>query len=646
MNKAVRRILTGGSIVALCANIPSNAKAQAAGGRRLQRASVAGRIQTTFVPRGINRPPVTVVAVLGGQSVADLQETTGRRLTRQEKDALKAQRRAEQTTAQGAIQALGGRVLGSYQSALNGIKVRISADRLAALRALPGVVEVRHVTTYKPENVIGVPRIQAPLAWAGVNGVHGEGVKVAIIDTGIDFTHANFGGPGTPAAYQAAFVNGALPADPALFGPDAPKVKGGTDLVGDDYDAEGDDAAATPHPDPNPLDCNGHGSHVAGTAAGFGVLSTGTTFSGPYDQLTYINSSFIVGPGVAPKADLYAVRVFGCEGSTDVVTEAIDWAVDNDMVTNVGGIKLMDFGIARVCASHTITRQGSMMGTPGYMAPEQILGQPADIRADVYAVGAILYRLLAGEAPFQGGTTADLIQRQLSEEPPPLRQRRLDVPESYQRIVMRAMRLRWNLDGNARTTKLSLASACLSPGICEPRISKKWLVGERLQKHDEIRPLILRQREPLERRALVRIIVADTLVGAARDGAAAGSVVLDCLFERRDAAVVHVGRGDRDIAERRRFELSDIRRLARDFEEPGIGGRIRERTRKVVQAGVVELHRHHAAARSHGIRKMGAAMAGEAGQRPAVKEHFPTLRGVRDRAILTAEVIAVVSGSG
>jgi tRNA A-37 threonylcarbamoyl transferase component Bud32 len=111
----------------------------------------------------------------------------------------------------------------------------------------------------------------------------------------------------------------------------------------------------------------------------------------------------------------------------------------NVMVTNVGGIKLMDFGIARVCASHTITRQGSMMGTPGYMAPEQILGQPADIRADVYAVGAILYRLLAGEAPFQGGTTADLIQRQLSEEPPPLRQRRLDVPESYQRIVMRAM---------------------------------------------------------------------------------------------------------------------------------------------------------------------------------------------------------------
>src|SRR3954471_16891441 len=295
MNEAVRRILIAGSIVALCANVPSDLKAQATGTRALQRASVSGRLQTRFLPRGVSRPPVTVVAVLGGPSVADVQETAGRRLTRQEKDAIKAQRRAEQTTAQGAIQGLGGRIVGRYQSALNGIKVRIAADRVAALRALPGVVEVRPVTTYKHENAIGVPRIQAPLAWAGVNGVRGEGVKVAIIDTGIDFTHANFGGPGTPAAYDAAFVNGKLPADPALFGPNAPKVKGGTDLVGDDYNAN--DASSVPVPDPNPLDCNGHGSHVAGSAAGFGVLSNGTEYTGSYDNLTHANNSFSIGPG-------------------------------------------------------------------------------------------------------------------------------------------------------------------------------------------------------------------------------------------------------------------------------------------------------------------------------------------------------------
>jgi subtilisin family serine protease len=102
-------------------------------------------------------------------------------------------------------------------------------------------------------------------------------------------------------------------------------------LVGDAYDpASTDPNIATPHPDPNPLDCGAHGSHVAGTAAGSGVLPDGSTFAGPYDASTF-SRAFRIGPGVAPKADLYAVRVFGCEGATDVVIDGIEWAVDNDM---------------------------------------------------------------------------------------------------------------------------------------------------------------------------------------------------------------------------------------------------------------------------------------------------------------------------
>ncbi len=111
-------------------------------------------------------------------------------------------------------------------------------------------------------------------------------------------------------------------------------MKGGTDLVGDSYDPDPNSATfqPTPHPDPNPLDCNGHGSHVAGTAGGNGVKADGTTFHGPYDASTVTNpGDWIIGPGVAPKADLYAVRVFGCQGPTDVVVDAIEWAVDNDM---------------------------------------------------------------------------------------------------------------------------------------------------------------------------------------------------------------------------------------------------------------------------------------------------------------------------
>jgi subtilisin family serine protease len=158
--------------------------------------------------------------------------------------------------------------------------------------------------------------------------LHGEHIRIAVIDTGVDYTHANFGGPGTVAAFKAAFATSTLPADPALFGPNAPKVKGGTDLVGDAYNAN--IPTSVPVPDPNPLDCNGHGSHTSGTAAGFGVTAAGATYHGPYDETTP-SVPFTIGPGVAPLADLYAVRVFGCTGSTNVVVDAIDWAIQHDM---------------------------------------------------------------------------------------------------------------------------------------------------------------------------------------------------------------------------------------------------------------------------------------------------------------------------
>ncbi len=330
-----KQLTVAGIVVALgaCASdeLPQAETAQAVSGSRFQRLPTSGPLSSQVVPRAIDQTETTVVAMLGGPSVAELQQAAARKLTRAEKDAVKAQRASEQAGPRAGIAAAGGRVIGSFQSALNGIKVRIARNRVDALRRIPGVVDVKPVATYTHENFISVQRIQAPFAWAGVAGVHGEGIKIAIIDTGIDYTHANFGGPGTVAAFNTAFASSTQPADPALFGPGAPKVKGGIDLVGDNYDAGGTGDALIPVPDSNPMDCNGHGSHVAGTAAGYGVLADGTTYHGPYDQLTHSTHAFGIGPGVAPLADLYAVRVFGCSGSTNVIAEALEWAVDNDM---------------------------------------------------------------------------------------------------------------------------------------------------------------------------------------------------------------------------------------------------------------------------------------------------------------------------
>ncbi len=300
--------------------------------RPAEQEAAGGLVTPVWTPLGVGKQSVTVVLQLGGDPVAVQQANAGRKLERNERDQIKAQLRASQGALHGNIQGLGGTVLGNYQSAYNGIKVRIAADKIGQLAALPGVVAVRPLWPIKQDNVHGVPLIGAPAVWQSL-GLHGEGVKVAIIDTGIDYTHANFGGPGTVAAYDAAHAAETAAADPSLFGPLAARVKGGIDLVGDSYNADSTAASyqPVPHPDPNPLDCNGHGSHVAGTAAGSGVTAAGATYGGPYNATTISGNAWTIGPGVAPKADLYAIRVFGCEGSTDVVVDAIDWAVDNDM---------------------------------------------------------------------------------------------------------------------------------------------------------------------------------------------------------------------------------------------------------------------------------------------------------------------------
>lgn len=233
-------------------------------------------------------------------------------------------------------------VLYRTHAVMAGVAVRTDVRNASALSKLPGVTAVYPITPKKPDNSYAVPFQGAPMAWQGDSSGKnlGQGVTIADIDTGLDYTHADFGGAGTVAAYEAAHAaDTAAPAvgsfDPAKF-----DAVDSYDLAGDDYNADPTDPATyqpTPHPDPNPLDCSptyggeGHGSHTAGTLAGYGVTAAGATFTGPYDT-AHVSidqaSDFEIGPGMAPKAKLISYRVFGCGGSTDVVSDAIDRAMD------------------------------------------------------------------------------------------------------------------------------------------------------------------------------------------------------------------------------------------------------------------------------------------------------------------------------
>jgi serine/threonine protein kinase len=119
-----------------------------------------------------------------------------------------------------------------------------------------------------------------------------------------------------------------------------------------------------------------------------------------------------------------------------------DLKPENLLITPDGKLKLVDFGIALLRGARRLTfqRLSSEVGTPDYMAPEQVQGERGDARTDVYALGVILYEMLTGEVPYQGDSPLAVMSQRVTTPAPLLRSVRSDVPAGLEAVVFRALR--------------------------------------------------------------------------------------------------------------------------------------------------------------------------------------------------------------
>jgi tetratricopeptide (TPR) repeat protein/predicted Ser/Thr protein kinase len=116
-----------------------------------------------------------------------------------------------------------------------------------------------------------------------------------------------------------------------------------------------------------------------------------------------------------------------------------DLKPSNVIIDREGSARIIDFGIARAAGAKGITGEGAIIGTPEYMAPEQVEGKPADQRADIYAVGVILFEMVTGRPPFEGETPLGVAVKHKTEPPPDPRALAPQIPTELGRVILRAL---------------------------------------------------------------------------------------------------------------------------------------------------------------------------------------------------------------
>src|SRR5262249_46196111 len=113
----------------------------------------------------------------------------------------------------------------------------------------------------------------------------------------------------------------------------------------------------------------------------------------------------------------------------------------NVMVCNDGSLRIMDFGIAKATGERKISFSGfsPTMGTPDYLAPEQVRGQGGDEQTDIYSLGAILYEMTTGSVPYQGDNAFIVMNSRLSGDPVAPRKLRPEIPAALEEVILHAM---------------------------------------------------------------------------------------------------------------------------------------------------------------------------------------------------------------